>query len=92
MPPRKRRDVESGLLIKGFQSREGDHHFFTYHRLSNEKKTSVFTKTSHAASKQCKLSRKDFLMLVDCPLDRNEYERKLVAAGAIVPVDGESGD
>ena len=103
MPPRKRRDVEAGLLTKGFQPKEGDHHFFTYHRLTDDKKTSVFTKTSHSdpeiddyligkMAKQCRLSRKDFLLLVDCPLERTEYEQKLVASGAIVPAGSNAED
>ena len=54
----------------------------------------MFTKTSHGArelddgllgrmAKQCQLSRADFDRLIDCPLDREGYEAKLVAAGAV---------
>ena len=44
--PLERRDVEKALLKKGFQSEEGNHHFFTYITLSGKKST-VYTKTSH---------------------------------------------
>lgn len=88
MSTRKLRDVHSALLKKGFQEKPGDHQFFTYHRLSDNKKTSVFTKTSHGSSevgdallakmaKQCRLSKAAFLDLVDCPLEREPYEAKL---------------
>ena len=92
MSTRKLRDVEASLKKKGFQQREGDHSFFTYHRSSDNKKTSVFTKTSHGATdigdsiigkmaQQCQLIRNDFLDLVDCPLNRPGYEAKLKTKG-----------
>ena len=34
-------------------------------------------------AKQCKLSNADFGLLVECPLSRDEYETKLVAAGVV---------
>ena len=34
-------------------------------------------------AKQCKLSNKDFGLLVECPLSREAYETKLVSAGAV---------
>lgn len=91
--PRKQSDVERSLSSKGFQHREGDHNYFNYYSKAG-KKTAVFTKTSHGAreiddhllgrmAKQCKLSRGDFDRLVDCPLDRDGYEAKLVAQGAV---------
>ncbi|WP_297901534.1 hypothetical protein [Metallibacterium sp.] len=54
----------------------------------------MFTKTSHGArelddgllgrmAKQCRLSRADFDRLIDCPLDRDGCEAKLVAAGVV---------
>lgn len=68
--PRDRRDVERGLLAKGFVQTGGDHHFFTYHTLG-DLKTPVFTKTSHGAreiddgllgrmARQCRLTRREF--------------------------------
>lgn len=88
MPTRKLRDIHSALARKGFQKKMGDHNFFIYHRLSDNKKTSVFTKTSHGSSEigdsllgkmatQCRLSKADFLDLIDCPLEREPYESKL---------------
>lgn len=92
MANRKQRDVEASLRKKGFRQREGDHSFFVYHRASDEKKTSVFTKTSHGAkevdgfllgqmAKQCHLARNEFLSLVDCTLDQSGYEARLREKG-----------
>ncbi len=92
MPPMKQRDVESSLVAKGFRRKEGDHHFFVYHRMLDEKKTRVFTKTSHGNSEigdglvklmaeQCKLTSQDFRDLVNCPLKRDAYEARIAARG-----------
>ena len=54
----------------------------------------VFTKTSHSAKEiddsllgkmagQCKLTRQYFDQLIDCPLDRDAYERKLIEGGFV---------
>jgi len=91
--PRKQSDVEKSLQAKGFRSREGDHNYFNYYSKAG-KKTAVFTKTSHGSreidesllslmARQCKLSNKDFGLLIDCPLDRDTYEAKLIARGAV---------
>ena len=91
--PRKQNDVEKSLLAKGFHSKEGDHNFFNYYSKAG-KKTAVFTKTSHGAreiddnllsrmAKQCKLSNKDFSLLIECPLDQDTYEIKLISQGAV---------
>lgn len=91
--PRKQGDVEKSLLAKGFRAREGDHCYFNYYSKAG-KKTVVFTKTSHGAreiddnllsrmARQCRLSNKDFGLLIDCPLDRDAYESRLVAQGAV---------
>lgn len=93
--PRKASDVEKSLINKGFQTGGGDHNYFFYHSKAG-KKTIVRTKTSHGAkdiddnllaqmAKQCKLSNKDFGLLVDCPLSRDDYEAKLVAQGTVAP-------
>lgn len=90
---RKPGDVEKSLMKKGFKRKEGDHSYFNYFTKAG-KKTSVFTKTSHGAkelddsllgmmARQCKLSRQNFDLLIECPLDRDSYERKLVEVGAI---------
>ncbi len=93
--PRKVRDIESALERKGFERREGDHAWFIYHTLDG-KKTKIKTKTSHGArgksigdpllgmmARQCCLNKSDFLDLVDCPLDREEFEVKAREGGAI---------
>jgi len=91
--PRKQSDVEKSLQVKGFRAREGDHNYFNYYSKAG-KKTAVFTKTSHGAreiddnllsrmAKQCKLSNKDFGLLIECPLDRDTFETKLIAQGAV---------
>lgn len=90
---RKPNDVEKSLEKKGFQRKEGDHHYFNYYTKAG-KKTKVFTKTSHGVkelddsllgmmSRQCKLTRQDFDRLIDCPLDRDSYERKLIEVGVV---------
>jgi hypothetical protein len=84
--PRKKIDVESALKKKGFNQTEGDHHWFVYVTIEGEKTTSK-TKTSHTQkmkdisdnllsqmARQCRLSKKDFLDLIDCPLSREAYE------------------
>jgi predicted RNA binding protein YcfA (HicA-like mRNA interferase family) len=92
--PRKQGEVEKSLEAKGFQRpKGGDHNYFHYYSLGG-KKTAVFTKTSHGAreiddsllarmARQCKLARGDFDRLIDCPLDRNSYEAKLVEQGLV---------
>jgi hypothetical protein len=90
---RARKDVESGLLAKGFQKRDGDHTYFIYHDTDGKKSTAK-TKTSHSGkdlddsllalmSKQAKLTKKQFLDLVDCPLSRAEYETLLRQNGGL---------
>ena len=87
--PRKQTEVEKSLKAKGFASTTGDHNYFLYFSTAG-KKSAVFTKTSHGAkeigdnllakmARQCKLSRSEFDLLIDCPLDRDTYEGKLIA-------------
>ena len=85
--PRKKREVENGLLRKGFVQSNTDHNYFTYFLISGEK-TSVKTKTSYGAgneinsglvkamAQQCRLNVEDFHRLIDCPLSREDYETK----------------
>ena len=91
--PRKQADVEKSLPNKGFQAGGGDHNYFFYYSKAG-KKTIVRTKTSHGSreiddnllalmARNCKLSNKDFGLLIECPLSRDDYEAKLVAAGAV---------
>ena len=94
--PREKKSIEDGLKNKGFKLKEGDHHRFIYYTIDGNKKSSVITKTSHTPkmkeipdnlisqmAKQCKLSKSDFLNLVDCPLSRESYEKMLRAEGEL---------
>jgi predicted RNA binding protein YcfA (HicA-like mRNA interferase family) len=75
--PRPAREVMASLEKKGFTKKENDHTFF--HLWVDGKKTTVYTKVSHgekeihdnllgAMARQLRLSKKQFLELVDCPL------------------------
>jgi len=87
--PRDARKVRRGLLNKGFRESGGDHKFYTFHTRGGLK-TSVYTKISHSAddlsdsllgkmARQSRLSKAEFLSLVDCPLSHEAYELKLIA-------------
>jgi hypothetical protein len=89
--PKGRKDIEQGLLSKGFEKTESDHHRFIYWSLEGKKSTAA-TKTSHSGkdivdsilsqmAKQCGLTMKLFRDLVDCPLSREDYEAKLRERG-----------
>lgn len=94
---RQKTKVESGLLSKGFQETQNDHHYFIYFTKEG-KKTTAKTKTSHTKkmkdipdnllsqmAKQCHLTKAQFLNLVDCPLSRDGYEEILQAQRIIEP-------
>jgi len=85
MNPRKRNVVENALQRKGFVMSQSDHRRFFHTR--DGKKTGVWTKTSHGSAhreisssnlgrmaRKCRLNARDFERLIDCPLDREEYE------------------
>lgn len=87
--PRQKDKVESALQSKGFEQSERDHHYFIYYTIDG-KKTTAKTKTSHTKkmkdipdnllgqmAKQCHITKKQFLDLVDCPLSREKYEKIL---------------
>jgi len=93
--PRPKREIEAALQAKGFVLADADHHFFVYMTAAG-KKTRARTKTSHtskmkdvpdnllsAMAKQCKLSKSQFLELVDCPMSRERYERVLTDSGEL---------
>jgi predicted transcriptional regulator len=93
MSSKDRNTISSSLQKKGFVLTSGDHKYFTYHS-TNKKKTCVFTKISHSPkhktigdnlltqmSKQCRLTKADFLDLIECPLTRDSYEAKLLNQG-----------
>ncbi|MEZ5337293.1 MAG: hypothetical protein R3F46_03430 [bacterium] len=91
--PKARRAVEAGLANKGFVRRPGDHNFFVYFTRDG-RQTAITTKASHgskrkdihdgllaAMGRQCRLSRQEFLDLVDCPLSQEQYEDLLMGRG-----------
>ena len=93
--PRQKRDIEAALTAKGFLPGGGDHNFFVY-VTRDGKKTRARTKTSHTArmkdvpdpllsemAKQCKLTKAQFLDLVDCPMSRDGYETALRERGEL---------
>ena len=91
--PRKQSEVEKSLCVKGFLPSKGDHNYFHYYSKVG-KKTRVFTKTSHGSreiddsllgcmARQVRLTRSDFDRLIDCPLDRDAYETKLIDQGLV---------
>ena len=86
MTTRDKRKVESALARKGFQADETHHHRFV-HYTADGQATGVRTHTSHsskhktlgnellkAMATQCRLSKADFLRLVDCELTRDAYQ------------------
>ena len=94
--PRKARRVESALLAKGFQRIDSKHRKFSYVTILGSN-TPIYTLLSHGANRdiddsllgrmarQCGLSRREFLRLIDCSLSQEEYESILVERGAIDP-------
>ncbi|HEX8362129.1 MAG TPA: hypothetical protein VF613_18565 [Longimicrobium sp.] len=87
---RKQSEVEAALVRKGFRESDTHHRYFVYHTEAGLK-SKIRTKTSHSGkdlddwllgqmAKQCHVSRKDFLDLVDCPLDRKGYEAKVAGS------------
>lgn len=93
--PKDKRDVEAGLLSKGFQQQPGgDHNYFVYVALDG-KKALAKTKTSHGRgfdigdsllgmmARQCALTRAQFFKLIECPLSREDYENLLRQAGML---------
>jgi len=93
--PRDKRDIEKALCQKGFEPATNDHRFLIYVSKTG-KKTRARTKTSHTPKMkvvpdnllgqmaiQCKLTKPQFLDLVDCPMDRDEYERALAEEGEL---------
>ena len=95
--PLPKRKVEASLRRKGFVVTESDHRVFRY-VCSDGRFTRIRTKTSHGASagkkdlddtllalmaEQCKLDRRGFADLVNCPMSQEDYESVLRAQGII---------
>lgn len=93
--PRPKDTVISGLTSKGFVRAAGDHIRLIYYTKDGQK-TNVKTMTSHtpkmkdipdnlisAMARQCKLSKAEFLGVVDCPVTRDQLENILREKGEI---------
>jgi predicted RNA binding protein YcfA (HicA-like mRNA interferase family) len=83
--------TRQSLLKKGFIKNEGDHHFYLYF---HNGKLVTKTKVSHNDQdigdgliskmyKQCKISKRQFFDLINCPLDQAGYENILKEQGLI---------
>jgi hypothetical protein len=90
----KTRDIERSLPDKGFEREGGDHVYFSL--LYEGKDCGISTYFSHGENeigdpliarmaKQVKLSKRDFVRLVECPMDRAEYVEKLKEEGLLPP-------
>ena len=92
--PRKARRVESALLAKGFRFRNSRHRKLYFYTVQGES-TAVSTLLSHGGdrdvndrllaqmARQCRLSRREFDRLIDCPMSQQEYEALLVERGIV---------
>ena len=93
----KRRKVQAALERKGFVKKDGRHKYLIYHTLS-QKKTSVRTMISHGRgnadigddllhhmAQQCHLQKTEFEDLIECPLSREDYEKKLYEKEVVKP-------
>lgn len=92
MSPQKARIIESGLLRKGFTLRRGKDIYFHLH--VNNFKTKIWTKISRGEkeihhgllctmARQLKLTQREFIDLVKCPLEYDDYLAKLRASDHI---------
>lgn len=94
MPPvRTKRVIGRSLKKKGFTRRsDRDHIFFFYE--DGGLALALFTKFSHGSTsdevgvrllkrmaQQCRLELSDFLLLVDCPMGKADYRKKLIEDG-----------
>lgn len=95
MAVRPKNKVVSNLKAKGFTA-SNNHHIMLVYFTAGGEKTAILTKTSHTPqmkdiddnllsqmAKQCRLDKSEFLDLVDCPMDRAAYERRLRAKKVI---------
>lgn len=86
---RTRLEIKSALTTKGFVRANGDHDFMIYFTKEG-KRTALRTKVSHGGggksvgdpllaqmARQCGLTKKGFIDLVDCPMSRDAYEKLL---------------
>lgn len=99
-----RADIVAALKAKGFgiDSKGRDHDYFFL--IIGGKKTQIFTKISRgssyktigdnllgAMSRQLKLTKREFLMLVECPLSAVQYRELLRTKQIIIPSEESEG-
>jgi predicted RNA binding protein YcfA (HicA-like mRNA interferase family) len=92
MPTLKSDKIVKSLKSKGFTKEQGDHVYLEFHL---DGKFILHTKVSHGSnhdlgpnlvslmSKQCQLSKKQFMDLVNCPLSADEYVDVLREKGVL---------
>lgn len=89
----KTNQIDASLQKKGFIKEKNRDHIY-YFLYLNGKKTSIRTKTSHSAkeindtlikimSQQVKLTREQFMDLINCPLSKEAYEEILIESGCV---------
>lgn len=87
--------THQNLLSKGFVSKKGDHKFLEYY---HNGKLILHTKISHGEKeledfhigmmkRQCKLEKKEFIDLANCPLSAEAYLEILKQNGTITTLD-----
>ena len=93
--PRKAREIERGLLRKGFLAEDSRHRHFTYCRLDGRTAKQVKTVMSHGSdrdiddrllakmARQLHLTRRQFDELIDCRLSQADYEAMLRRDGFV---------
>lgn len=97
MTNRKVKQVSTNLCKKGFTKKETDHTKF--HLYVDGKRTGIYTKISHgeveiheplikAMSNELRLSKQQFLALVDCKIDGDRYLSILRENGDLPTTDG----
>lgn len=99
MPVLDAKKTYQNLLSKGFKEAKGDHKYLEYFFNG---KLILHTKISHGEKeledfhigmmkRQCKLEKKEFIDLANCPLSANEYLEILKQGGIITVEDLKSG-
>ncbi len=95
MPVLDAKKTYQNLLSKGFKALKGDHKYLEYYFNG---KFILHTKISHGErelqdfhigmmKRQCKLEKKEFIDLANCPLSQNEYLEILKKNGTITEND-----
>jgi hypothetical protein len=86
------KEVSRALPRKGFQKKDGDHHFYILY--VDGRKTPIRTKVSHGTKdytgglwqrlrKQLKLSNKELQRMLECSLNHEAYVKILMDGGHI---------